>query len=733
LPARQAETATVSHPQTPYMQKISLFFFACLTAGCTNIDNTENMREQYKWPDIEAPVAKKIPKKLVAHNDERTDEYYWLNDRKNPEVIKYLEAENAYTDTMLAGTKTFQEKLFAEMKSRIREKDESLPYYDNGYWYYSRYEEGLQYPFTARKKGLLTAAEEVLLDQNALADKLPYFSVGGFSVSDNNELLAFTTDKVSRRLFDLQFKNLKTGKLYPEVIPNVEGSDFAWAADNKHLFYILQDTVTLLGYQVWRHELGTPAHRDVLMYEEKDNRYSLSLLRSKSKKYVCISSAINELSTEYLLLAADNPTGKFTVFQPREEGIQYSIVHYENKFFILTDWEAPNYRLMETAETETQKEHWKEVIPYSDSVYLDNMEIFHNHIVIGETRNALSQLRIINLKEKSEYLIPFEEKAYSANIHINPEFNTDTLRFSYTSMTTPASVYDYNMNTRERVLKKQTAVLGDFKKENYESDRLWVTSRDGTRVPLTLVYRKGLVKDGTAPLLLYGYGSYGYSMSPFFSSVNLSLLDRGFVYAIAHVRGGLELGRSWYDKGRMMNKKNSFFDFIDCAEYLIKENYTSGPHLYAQGGSAGGLLMGAVVNYRPDLFNGVVAQVPFVDVITTMSDTTIPLTTLEYKEWGNPTDSAEYTYMKSYSPYDNVGRSEYPNMLVTTGLNDSQVQYFEPAKWVARLRAMKTGKQVLLFRINMDYGHGGASGRFDYLKERALEFAFIFALEGILE
>ena len=467
------------------------------------------------------------------------------------------------------------------------------------------------------------------------------------------------------------------------------------------------------------------------MYEEKDNRFSLSVVRSKSKKYVAIISAINELTTEYQLLEAKNPAGEFKIFHRREEGIQYQIQHIDDKFYILTDWKAPNYRLMETPELQTSKENWKELIPNSDSIYLTGMEVFRNYMVISETKNALSQLRIINLRDKSQYYISFDEAAYTASININPEFNTDTLRFSYSSMTTPVSIFDFNMGTKDRVLMKQIAVLGGFKKEDYQSDRLWATGRDGTKIPVTIVYKKGIERNGKSPLLLYAYGSYGISMSPYFSTTNLSLLDRGFVYAVAHVRGGLEMGRSWYDNGRMMNKKNTFFDFIDVAEFLINEKYTSKEHLYAQGGSAGGLLMGAIVNYRPDLWNGVIAHVPFVDVITTMSDTTIPLTTLEYEEWGNPTDSAEYHYMKSYSPYDNVEKKEYPNMLVTTGLYDSQVQYFEPAKWVARLRSMKTGNQKLLFKINMAYGHGGASGRFDYLKERAQELAFIFALEGI--
>ncbi|RYG04820.1 MAG: S9 family peptidase, partial [Chitinophagaceae bacterium] len=653
--------------------------------------------------------------------------------RENNEVLNYLKAENSYTDSMLSGTKDLQQNLFNEMKSRIREKDETVPFFKNGYWYYTRYEEGAQYALYCRKKETLTAPEEIILDQIRMAADLKYFKVGAYSISDDNRLVAYTTDVVSRRLFSLHVKDLVTGVEYSESVPNIDGGSIAWAADNKTVFYLLKDTVTLLEYKLMSHVIGTPVSEDKTHFEEKDNRFTLSLSRSKSKKYIFFSSHINELTTEYRYVDAKTPAAPFRVFQQREEGLQYEVEHNGDSFFILTNWKAPNNKLMVTKENATEKINWKELIPGSDSVYLNTMEVFDKFLVISENRNALSELRVISLADMTEHYISFDEKAYSAGIGVNPEFNSQTLRFSYTSMTTPASVYDYDLVKRSRELKKQTAVLGSFKQENYEADRLWATGRDGTKIPVTIVYKKGLKKDGKAPLLLYAYGSYGFSMSPGFSSNNLSLLDRGFVYAIAHVRGGMELGRAWYDNGRMQNKKNTFYDFIDCAEFLLKENFTSKEHLYAMGGSAGGLLMGAIINYRPDLWKGVIAQVPFVDVITTMSDSTIPLTTLEYKEWGNPNDSAEYTYMKSYSPYDNVEKKEYPNLLVTTGLNDSQVQYFEPAKWVAKLRSTKTGDQKLLFKIEMDYGHGGASGRFDYLKEKALEFAFLFALEGITQ
>jgi oligopeptidase B len=455
--------------------------------------------------------------------------------------------------------------------------------------------------------------------------------------------------------------------------------------------------------------------------------------RTKSKKFVGIYSNMNEVSTEFRLLEATHPTGDFTIFEPRKENFQYSIEHYHDRFYILTDWEAPNFRLMETPATQTARENWKEVIPHRKDVYISNMVVFKNHLVLNEVKDALNQLRVINQTNHKDYYITFPETVYAAFPNVNPDYNTDVLRFSYTSMTTPRSIYDLNMDTQQRELKKQTEVPGGFKQDDYTAERLWATVRDGVKVPISLVYRKGLKKDGSNPLLLYAYGSYGNSIAPSFNSNIISMLDRGFVYAIAHVRGGQEMGRLWYDEGHLLNKKNTFFDFIDCGEFLIKENYTSKEHLYANGGSAGGLLMGAIVNFRPDLWHGVVADVPFVDVITTMSDPSIPLTTGEYKEWGNPADSAEYFYMKSYSPYDNVERKAYPNMLVTTGLHDSQVQYFEPAKWVARLRELTTGNNKLLFKINMDVGHGGASGRFDYLKDKAWQYAFFLALEGKLQ
>jgi oligopeptidase B len=712
------------------MRFLKLFFVSGIFfAGCQS--NPKTMQESFKWPEnVALPVAQKSPKEFIMHGDKRVDEYYGLNQRTDPKVLEYLKSENAYLDTMLSATKPFQENLFKELKGRIKEKDESLPYKDNGYWYYTRFEEGKQYPIFCRKKETLEAPEEILLEQNKMAEGFKYYAIGGRVVSDNNQLLAFTTDTVSRRLYGLRFKNLVTGELFPEHIPNVEGGSLAWSADNKTAFYIVKNTETLLGYQVWRHELGTDPKLDVKVFEEKDNRFYIRLFRTKSKKYISIVSDMNEVSTEYRLLDASKPNEQFTVFQPREDGLQYTLEHFNDKFFVRTDWKAPNWRLMETPENKTGKDNWKEVIAHRDTVYLSGITVFKDYLVVGEVKDALNQLRVIKTSDKTEHYISFDEPVYSAFVNVNPDFNTNTLRFAYASMTTPSSIFDYNMDTKERVLKKQTEVLGGFKKEEYASERVWATARDGARVPVSIVYKKGIKKDGTDPLLLYAYGSYGSSSFAGFSSNILSLLNRGFIYAVAHVRGGMELGRQWYDNGHMLHKKNTFFDFIDCGEYLIKEKYTSKEHLYANGGSAGGLLMGAIVNLRPDLWHGVIAEVPFVDVITTMSDPSIPLTTGEYKEWGNPADSIEYFYMKSYSPYDNVGKKEYPNLLVTTGLHDSQVQYFEPAKWVAKIRELKTDKNVLLFKINMDAGHGGASGRFDYLKDEALQYAFLLALEG---
>lgn len=683
---------------------------------------------------LTAPKAAIKPKELVTNNHKRIDNYYYLNERENPEVIKYLKDENAYLDQVLAPVKDLQIKLFDELKGRIKQQDESVPYKEGNYYYYSRYITGGEYPIYCRKTGSLQGPEEIMFDGNAMAKGHNYYQLGGYEVSDNDELAVFAEDTVSRRLYTLRIKNLKTGKIYPEAIKNTEAGSFAWATDNKTLFYIKKDPQTLLGYQVFRHVLGTNPKSDVLVYEEKDNQFYMGLSRSKSKKYIEIGVDHNGVATEYRLLEASQPTGEFKVFLPREKGHEYDIVHYKDKFYVRTNWKAENFRLMEVPEGKTaDRAAWKEVIAHRPDVYLANMDVFVNHLVLGERKAGLTNIRVINQKTKADEYLDFGEPAYVASIAYNPDFNTNILRYGYASLTTPNSTFDYNMDTKEKTLKKQQEVLGGFDKNNYVSERVYATVRDGVKVPVSLVYRKGTKKDGSAPLLQYAYGSYGASMDPGFSSTRLSLLDRGFIYAIAHIRGGQEMGRRWYEDGKMLKKKNTFNDFVDVSKYLIDNKYTSSDKLFAMGGSAGGLLMGAVINQAPQLYRGVVAAVPFVDVVTTMLDESIPLTTGEFEEWGNPKNKTYYDYMLSYSPYDNVEKKAYPNLLVTTGLHDSQVQYWEPAKWVAKLRAMKTDNNQLLLHTNMEAGHGGASGRFQALKEIALEYAFILNLVGVTQ
>lgn len=670
------------------------------------------------------------------HGDKRNDEYYWMGDffREGPDsdkVVEYLNAENAYTDTMMAGTAKFQEALFSEMKGRIKEKDESVPVFSNGYWYYTRSEEGEQYFKYCRKKGSLEAAEEILLDVDKMAEGHPYYSAVGFNVSPDNKLLAYGVDTVSRRQYTLYIKNLETGEHFADKIyPASGGSE--WGNDNKTLFYTATNPKTLLSEKIKRHTLGTDSKKDVVVYNEKDKSNYIGVGKTKSDKYIVIASSAT-MSSEYLILDADKPEGKFEVFQPRMKDVLYDVDHQGDKFLIVTNKDALNFRLMETPVTQTGVENWKEVIPNRADVLLEGIDVFKDHLVITERKNGLLQLRIRNIRTNAEHYVDFGEPAYTAYAGSNPEYNSSNLRYIYTSLTTPSSVYDYNMESREKELKKRQEVVGGYNPEEYVTERLYATVRDGVKVPISVVYKKGTPKSAETPLLLYAYGSYGNSMDAAFSSTRLSLLNRGFIYALAHIRGGQEMGRQWYEDGKMFKKKNTFNDFIDCAEFLISEKYTSSEHLFAEGGSAGGLLMGAISNMRPELWRGIIADVPFVDVVTTMLDESIPLTTNEFDEWGNPKNKDSYDYMKSYSPYDNVEKKAYPNMLITTGLHDSQVQYFEPAKWVARLRTHKTDSNVLLLKTNMEAGHGGASGRFDYLKEIALQFAFMFALEGISE
>lgn len=712
--------------------RIFVGIFGALLLGLSACQSeTNDMSENkvsalYQKTDIPTPVAAKIPKELTIHEDTRIDNYYWLNERENPDVISYLESENSYKDEMMAHTTDLQDKLFQEMKGRIKEDDQSVPYKDNGYYYITRYEEGKEYPIYSRKKGDLEASEEIMLNVNELATEFNYYNVGGRSVSPNNELLAYGEDTLSRRIYTIRFKNLTTGEILEDFIPNTTGGA-VWANDNQHVFYAVKDE-TLRPVKIYRHRLGTSSKQDVLVYEEQDDTFSAFVYKTKSKKYIVIG-AYQTLSQEYRVLDANKPTGEFRMIQARERGLEYGIAHYGDKFYIRTNLDAQNFRLMETPENATGKENWKEVIPHRDDVLLEDMEIFKDYLVLGERKGGITQIRI-RPWEGEEHYVDFGEDSYLAYTSINPEFDTDVLRLGYQSMTTPSTTYDYNMETKDFNLLKQQEVLGGFSSDNYVSERVYATVRDGVKVPISIVYHKDFKKDGTQPLLLYGYGSYGASMDPYFSSARLSLLDRGFAFAIAHIRGGEEMGRHWYEDGKLLNKKNTFNDFIDCGEFLIKEKYVATDELYAQGGSAGGLLMGAVMNMRPDLWKGVVAAVPFVDVITTMLDESIPLTTGEYDEWGNPNEKEYYDYILSYSPYDQVEAKDYPATLVTTGLHDSQVQYWEPAKWVAKLREMKTDNNPLLLYTNMDAGHGGSSGRFARLKEVAMQYAFFLDLAG---
>lgn len=688
-----------------------------------------------QFQEAAAPVAEKNEHWRNLHGDAVLDNYYWMYDYfgKGPDstkAVNYLKAENAYLDTVMSKTKTFQADLFTEMKSRIKEKDESVPVFKNGYFYYTRTEEGKQYYKYCRKKGTLEAKEEVLLDVDQMAEGHPYYSATGFEVSDDNNLLAFGVDLVSRRQYSIYVKNLETGEILNDVIVNTEG-DPCWANDNKTIFYTLKNPVTLLSEKIQRHLLGADALTDEVVYEETDKSNYIRVGKSKNNKYILISSAAT-MSSEYRMIDANEPNDTFKVFQPRMKDVLYRVIPLADKFLILTNKDdAKNFKLMECPLEKTEEANWKELIPHRKDVLLQDVEEFKDFVVFNERKDGLVKLRIRSLTDQTEHYIDFGEPAYAVFIGANPEYNSTNLRYIYTSLITPLSTFDYSMATKVKTLKKQQEVLGGYKSTDYVSERLYATAKDGTKVPISLVYKKGFKKDGNSPLLLYGYGSYGASMDASFNSTRLSLLDRGFVYAIAHIRGGQEMGRQWYEDGKLMKKINTFTDFIDCGKYLIAEKYTGQGHLYASGGSAGGLLMGAVVNMAPDLWHGVIAQVPFVDVVNTMLDESIPLTTNEFDEWGNPKDKDAYLYMKSYSPYENVEKKNYPHILVTTGLHDSQVQYFEPAKWVAKLRAMKTDKNHLLLHTNMEYGHGGASGRFDYLKDIALNYAFLFSLEGI--
>lgn len=682
---------------------------------------------------MNAPKAKKIEKVLEMHGDRRIDPYFWLNERENPEVLKYLEEENAYCDEMMKDTEDFQQLLFDEMKARYKEDDESLPYFFNEYWYLVRYEKGKEYPIFSRKFQTLENEEEILVDVNILAEGEKFFEVGSVAVSPNNKLISYSTDNLGRRIYTINFKNLETGEVFQDQIFNTTGK-VVWANDNQHVFYIRKDD-SLRAFQVFRHQLGTNSEDDVLIFHEKDETFDVNVFKTKSLEYIFIASS-STISDEMRFIPAENVFADWTVIQPRIEDLEYSIEHYQDEFYIITNADdALNFKIVKTKVAQPGIENWVDVIPHRKETLLEGFEIFKDYLVLEERTEGLLHIKIIDNHSGNSHYLQFSDPTYTAYIGLNLEFNTQKLRFGYTSLTKPNSTLEYDMEARTtKILKEQEVLGGKFFVENYVSERIWAPSRDGkNKIPISLVYHKNTTKSADTPLLLYGYGSYGHTVDASFSNVRLSILDRGFIYAIAHIRGGEYLGREWYEGGKMLAKKNTFFDFIDAGKHLISENYTSAKHLYAMGGSAGGLLMGAVMNYEPELFNGIVAQVPFVDVVTTMLDETIPLTTGEFDEWGNPKIKKYYDYMKSYSPYDNVEAKNYPNMLITTGLHDSQVQYWEPAKWTAKLRELKTDSNILVFKTDMSAGHGGASGRFESLKEDALEYAFLLKLENKID
>jgi len=697
-----------------------------------------------KSSDGIAPVAEIKSIKLVEHGDVRNDNYFWMRltdeqknakkkDEQTLKVEAYLNAENAYFEHVTINTKKFQENLFEEMKARVKEDDSSVPYKDNGYFYITRFEVGNQYPIYTRKKENLEAKEELLFNVNEEAKGYDYFQLGGLNISSNNKIVAFATDTVSRRQYVLRIKNLETGEVYKDEIKNTTGGS-TWANDNKTLFYTKKDPKTLRSFKIFKHILGTSSSEDIEVFHEKDETFNAFVYKTKSDKYIVVGSHAT-VSSEYQVVDANNPNGELRMIQKRERNLEYEIAHYEDHFYIKTNKDgATNFKLMKTPENKTSKENWVDIIPHRNDTLLEDISIFKDFLVIEERNNGLNKIRIKSWDNSNDYYLPFEEETYAVGVYPNPDFDSDIIRYSYTSMTTPSSVIDFNMKTTSKDIKKEQEVLGGkFNKVNYVSKRIWVSARDGKKVVISMVHHKDTKIDEHTPILQYAYGAYGYTISDGFSSTRLSLLDRGFIFAIAHIRGSEYLGRQWYEDGKMFNKKNTFTDFVDCSKFLIDNKYTSAKHLYAMGGSAGGLLMGAIANMNPELYNGIIAAVPFVDVISTMLDESIPLTTGEFDEWGNPKDKEYYEYIKSYSPYDQVEAKAYPNMLVTTGLHDSQVQYWEPAKWVAKLRELKTDTNLLFLHTNMEAGHGGASGRFEALKETAREYTFLLALENKLK
>lgn len=674
------------------------------------------------------PRAKKIPHRISFQGREWEDPYFWLRERDNPEVLDYLKAENAYTESVMQETKPLQEKLYQEMLARIQETDLSVPVRRGNYFYYSRTEKGKQYSIHCRKKGGLEAHEEILLNLNQLAEGHGYFRLGVLRVSPDQKLLAYSTDTNGSEEYTLFIKNLETGALFPEQVQKTYSS-LEWAADNRTLFYSVLDSAKR-PYRLYRHELGTDPSRDVLIFEEKDDAYFLNLYKTKDRKYFVLDLA-SKISSENHFLETGNALGNFKIIQPREPDFEYSVEHYNGRFLVMTNYGAKNFKLAEVPVHSPGRAHWKDLIPARTEIKMDGLDVFQDHLIVYEREQGLPKIRVTRWASGETHYVSFDEAVYNVEAGQNPEFDSKILRFDYASLVTPNSVYDYDLEKRTRELKKRQPVLGGYDPSQYTSERIFAVSEDGARVPVSIVYRKGLVKNGENPLFLYGYGSYGICMDPYFSSVRLSLLDRGFVFAIAHIRGGGELGRPWYEDGKFLKKKNTFHDFIAAAQFLIAGNYTRPEKLAISGGSAGGLLMGAVTNMRPDLFKAVIAHVPFVDVVNTMMDPSLPLTVTEYDEWGDPNQKEYFEYIRTYSPYDNIEAKAYPNMLITGGLNDPRVQYWEPAKWAARLRELKSGANLLLLKMEMGSGHGGPSGRYDALRDIALDYAFLFKVLAI--
>jgi len=677
------------------------------------------------------PKAQKKPFELKKFNNVRIDNYHWLNDRNNPDVIKYLNQENEYYEKSTSHTIKFQKKLFKEIKNKIKEDDESVPYFLNGYWYISKFKEKLNYPIHVRFKETLKAKEEILFDCNKLAQDYNYFNLSNFKVSPNNKIVAYSIDTVSRRLYTIKFKNLETGKMYSEEIKNTSGN-FAWAEDNLTLFYTSKNIDTLRNEKIFKHKLNDNPENDKLVYFEKDDTFYTNVFKSKTNKFIFITSS-STLTSEYRYLSSNNPDKDFKLFNKRKKGVEYSLSHFEDYFYILTNKDrAYNYKLLKTSVNNTTDDYWENVVDHREDVLIEGIDVFKHFLVISERHNGLNRINVLNWNTNENFYINFDSETFSCYTTGNLDFNSTKLRYAYNSLNEPYSIVEYNLISKKKKILKQQIVLDEkFNPNNYKTERVWAQSRDGKKLPISLIYNKSLKRETGNPLLIYGYGSYGSTIDPTFSISRLSLLDRGFIFAIAHVRGSEYLGRSWYENGKLLKKKNTFTDFIDCTKFLISKGYSSLGNVYAYGGSAGGLLIGAVINMSPDLYNGVIAAVPFVDIVTTMLDETIPLTTGEYDEWGNPNNEKLYNYMLSYSPYDNVKNLKYPNILVITGLHDSQVQYWEPAKWVAKLRELKKDNNKLFLNTNMETGHGGSSGRFEAIKDLVKEYAFLFDLEKI--